>query len=381
MPASLLTSHESLDGMEVYPATSSEDSSLQQTFADENSSEFNPFSQIPSSDHDVQNDFNPFCRRDSSEHSIGTGPMSPKLSVTASEYRSELAINGIILIDPSIDPPFNLQDIRGSLSKTRNDINISEEERSRHCTLVDKIRSLNEAALIQAVLPALFDYTELYLSSEIAFHVGTRWTNQAIISKKLGQPQPDQTLGLPYDNKCIQYRQAFDAARDWFTQLQPAKGLVTPLLTVEIKGPGGSLDEARLQNRHNGACMVSNIVKLKRAAKQRVTTYRNRIQALTIEITPESVQVSCHWMDRKKRYLSGPVQPTTNIMELDRARQLVRNAIDWAKQELKNLDTVLFSGLEENPVQSRKRKREESTQADRSRKRARPQAGGRKKKK
>ncbi|KAL8783877.1 MAG: hypothetical protein Q9195_009254 [Heterodermia aff. obscurata] len=397
MPASLQTSHKSSPSphdMEIDPVTRSKDyeneafgefnpfnqtpspdHDLQIPFNQTPSPDHdlqNPFNQTPSSDHDLQDTSNPFCRKNSSEHTTSTELMSPKLSVTASEYGSELAMNDILLIDPSIDPPLDLQDIRVNLSKPRTDINISEEERREYCTLIDKTRSLNEAALIQAVLPALFDFKALYLDPELSFHVGTRWANQEIISEKLRLPQPDQTLGLPYDAKCIEHRHAFDAAQDYFKQLQPAKGLVTPLLTVEVKGPGGSLDEARLQNRHNGACMVDNIVKLKRAAGQRVTRYRNIIQALTIEITTESVQISCHWTDGKHRCLSGPVQPTTNIMELDKARQLIRNAVDWAKQELRDLDTVLFRGLNESAVKSGKRKRDKSAQAGENGKRGRP---------
>ena len=212
--------------------------------------------------------------------------------------------------------------------------------------------------MVQAVFNNICETNRLYASEWLEFQCGEKWNNQDAFSDELGQPQPNQTLGVQYHTKCQQFPDAFRAAQEYICQLQPGRNLVCPLLTVEVQGPEGSLHEAILQNRHNGACMLKNIVALRRAAKQQPVHYRGLAQALTIEITPESVQVSCHWIvtaDGHDRYLSLAVS-RVDLSDFRRARQLIENSIGWVEQQLKDLDAVLFHPLGKDASRGRKRK-------------------------
>ena len=108
-----------------------------------------------------------------------------------------------------------------------------------------------------------------------------RWTDQLVLSEKLGQPLPAFTLGLEACVAAEQFPQILDSSQPYCKELLPIKDVLTPVLTVEVTGPGGTLEETVLQTRHNGACMLNNFTTLKKAAGLRVRSYRDKIQALT----------------------------------------------------------------------------------------------------
>ena len=273
--------------------------------------------------------------------------MSLKLRVTSPKYGGQLVEAGILCAkEIAKDPPSNFDEILNSLGKPRNDPVILEDELESYRRRLYKAHRANESYLIQSVLPELFEFKKLHDDYILEFQVGTRWTTQEIFSDELGQPQPDQTLGLAYSYKGNRYPHTISDARDYSNQLQPCKDLLCPMLTVEVKGPGGTMQEAMFQNRHNGACMVRNLAKLKLVLGQQATEYCQRAQVLTIEISHERVQVSCHWTDGNDRYLSQPLA-AVQLYDLGIARQLVRNAIEWTERELRDLDAVLFQPLEE----------------------------------
>ena len=285
--------------------------------------------------------------------------MSPKIPVTAKEYGRLLARSRNLKGCLSQNPPRNLEEIQMSLNRPRNTDPMTEQDQTSFDKLIDKAQTSNEAFFISAILPKFLDLSDLYEDSDFEFSVQLRWTNQRIMSHELKQPLPDFTLGIQYDTKCSQYPHTFSDNQNYSEQLRPAPEMVCPLLTLEAKGWQGPLGEAELQNRHNGMCMLSNLFDLKNAAGIQVRSYRNRIQALTIEATPESFQVSGHWMDEEGYFRSAHIERSMSS-DLERAQQLANNAVDWAKGELRALDTALFGKLEAKATKSRKRKRSES---------------------
>ena len=287
-------------------------------------------------------------RGESSEHSL----MSPEVPDIDTEYPKELARNNILKGNLSRDPPRNLREVRAALNRPRNDTSVTEEDQNDHDMMVDKAGVSNEAYLKSAVLPDILDLSDLYRNLYTEMLPEMRWVHQRMISEKLGQPRPNFTLDLPCEPKYAQYLQTFDPAQTYSGQLQPVEDIVCPLLTLEAKG---SFTNAELLNRHNGACMLLNCLNLRRAANSQDRSFHNKIQALTIEVTPWGLQVSCHWMDGDGRCLSARIEHSIDILDLERTRQLARNAIDWTKQELGKLDSVLFDRLERKATGKRKR--------------------------
>ena len=92
--------------------------------------------------------------------------------------------------------------------------------------------------------------------------------------------------------------------------------------------------------------MVKNIVKLKQAARIPAKDYHHLVQALTIEIHPESIQLSGHWTDGNGNYYSRQVGNAVHLSDLNKARQLTLNVLQWTKQELSKLDAAIFEPLE-----------------------------------
>lgn len=70
-----------------------------------------------------------------------------------------------------------------------------------------------------------------------------------------------------------------------------------PIFTIEAKGDRGSLRVARLQNLHIGAVMLSNMFELKRKCGNEEAFF-NKVHVIGIELTAESVQLSCYWACR-----------------------------------------------------------------------------------
>lgn len=297
-------------------------------------------------------------RSSCSENSLSDLSMSVKLSASSSQYPAELAATGIYPATSIHQRPVDFQELRQFLQQDRDDLTVDPTKVASYVKRVLKV--LNEQEMVQAILPDLFDILELHESDWLAFQCNTGWIFQFLFSDRLGHPQPDQTLGMQLIWLSQEFPHVLSPDGVLFDHLHPAKDLILPVLTMELKGPKGALSDARLQNQNNGACELKNIVKLKRALKRLRKTYIERIMALSIEITTESVQVTCHWIttrpDGKDRYWSTGVLPPTNMHNLADVQRLVRNALDWAKQELRKLIRDLAL-LEKRYVGSRKRER------------------------
>ena len=338
MPASLEESHR----------LSFDEDSSQDRITTPASSRDRIHSPTPSSDHNMTDAFD--CS--------STGLMSPKAPSTSIEFDEELTAKGSLVIDDlSIDPPGGLEEICTMLRSERHDTRVTEEDQSIHRVLLADAAESNEAFLVQSLLLGILGHPRIQTDPQVRLLPVTKWTSQEVLSNILGQPEPDFTLGLRCKTRAIQFGYTFDLARDYHKQLVPGKNIISPLLTVEAKGPAGNLNQTRIQNRHNAACMLRNIVALKRAAGLPERSYQNQILVLTIEATTAELQVSCHWTDGEDHYLSAVIQEPTRMADLSMTRQLARNAIDWAKQEFDKVENELFKSIEAKPPKTRKRKR------------------------
>lgn len=92
---------------------------------------------------------------------------------------------------------------------------------------------------------------------------------------------------------------------------------------------------ARLQNLHNGAIMLSNLFELKRKCGNEETFF-NKIHVISVELTAESVQLSCYWSSRNNigaiEHFGKRLQCWSLFDEtgnsLRNARRSIHNAVD-----------------------------------------------------
>lgn len=349
----------------------------------QSSSSENTFSTLTNiHNHELElGEANIFCQSSSFGDTSSTITLSRKLSSADARYETELAVERM-LPGEMIDPPCNFQELRDQLDQHRTDLNIDDAKQAAWLKKVNKIQSANEGAVIQALLPDLLPISELYESDELTFQCGTRWCNVQSFSELLGQPQPDQTLGLPIISLIKKYPHVFSPEREYLDMFQPLKGAGLPHLTVEVKGPKGSLHEAGLQNRLSGRFKLDVIMSLKRALeglRLGVRPYVRVALTLSIELTAENIQVTCHWITTvhgTHHYWSMPVSPPESIRELVKARRLAWNALDWIKLQLQEIHEEL-ARLDQALANDKKREAEVTMErqnkhaAEKSRKRAR----------
>ncbi|MCJ1357485.1 MAG: hypothetical protein MMC33_007481 [Icmadophila ericetorum] len=67
-----------------------------------------------------------------------------------------------------------------------------------------------------------------------------------------------------------------------------------PYCTIELKGETGSRRIACLQNAHNGAVMLSNLLSLRRYVGKE-DDFFNKVHALSVQCTTETIELSCYW--------------------------------------------------------------------------------------
>ena len=301
----------------------------------------------------------------SNQSSISDDSMSSKLSASNSQYPIELRKAGIYRAGPNTKLPVNFPSLVEHLGRDRADLTLDPAEIALYSKALQKVG--NEAETLLVFLPQMIRFERIFLSDQYSIICNRPWTFQQVFSEQLGHPQPDLTYGLTSEELQQTYPDALSSEREFWRSLQPIKNTVLPLLFLEAKGPKSFLEEARLQNQNNGACALRNIVALKRAAKQPPKSYVGTILALSLEVTAESVQSSCHWMtlgrDGKDQFWSSPLQSPMSIHDLPEAQKLVRNAFEFAEFLLQRMVADLAL-LEKQYTRSRKRGRSPSTEIE-----------------
>ena len=273
--------------------------------------------------------------------------MAAKVSASSPKYGDALGAAFIVRWNAQESPqPPNFEQIHQLVFGTeREEPDITPDQYDQYRKKVIEVSSQNETALLYWILPYLLDHEGIVNNGWLRFDHNTRWTDQIVFSNELGKPQPDNTLGLQSGIKAREYRDVISETQDYYNYIHPGPKIVCPMLTLEAKSPDKSIGEAFMQNQHNGACMVKNLVALKQAANVSQQQYHNQIQVLTIELHWQTVQISCHWTDGNGTYYSEHLGEPISLFNLSKARQITRNAVDWTKQELQKLDSIIFTPL------------------------------------
>ena len=108
----------------------------------------------------------------------------------------------------------------------------------------------------------------------------------------LATPKPDQTIG--WSAKLFPHRDALATLKHFAYPVTQTPHLLFPFFTVEGKGDQGNLKVLRLQNLWNAAAMLRNLQQVRKAAGKEQSFY-NKIQAITLELTTESIEICYYW--------------------------------------------------------------------------------------
>ena len=207
---------------------------------------------------------------------------------TEPEYEALLRERGVFSLSRKAPEPNNIDEVKRALASARKSPGPDNDTAENFPRRVRK--SGNEGGAMQCLLPKVLPIIERFWDSDNdALPVNQQWDRQMLLHPELrpsiSPPKPDQAFGFTPD--AFPFPQA---ALFMKSAMYPARDLAWPYFTVEAKGRQGHLDIARLQNAHNGAVMLNNMLQLKRTLNKEHEIF-GRIRAITMELTTESVSL------------------------------------------------------------------------------------------
>jgi hypothetical protein len=214
---------------------------------------------------------------------------------TDPDYESLLRDRGIIYDNTDSGGPKDLEEIERLICNERQSPGPDADACKRFPRRSRK--SGNENGALQALLPQVLPIIDnLWDSPNDALPLNMAWDRQILLGPEMQPaitpPKPDQAFGfLP---EAFPFKYAASALK---SSMYPTRDLAWPYFTVEAKGRQGQLDVARLQNMHNGAIMLNNMLQLKRSI-DREHELIDKVGVMTLELTTESISLSAHWIAR-----------------------------------------------------------------------------------
>ena len=241
------------------------------------------------------------------------------------------------------------------------------------------VRSILNAHLLPAteknVIAKLFD---LMLPLEVSMNdfLGTDecWDTGVLIKPEiqpaLAVPKADRAVGWKTEFFDVPYHKATQYLGCAMRPIPMFGNLAWPYCTVEIKSETGSLRVADLQNLHNAAVMLNNMLKLMESAgedeavveeqraqedhqvekeqaaekdqrrKDESSEFFNKIRALSVQFHPEIIALSCYWASRTNGEVKLHGRRVKRwLVDDPAARYSILSAMNWMKEE--NLKWIL----------------------------------------
>ena len=162
-------------------------------------------------------------------------------------------------------------------------------------------RVRGEPDMVSQVMPEIVPFERLKREESTEVAVNQLWRRclalDPDIKPSLATPKPDVTIG--WNSEIFPFQKANKNLQSFQTPVSLNNDLSWPLFTIEIKGEGGCLRHAQLQNLHNAAVMLSNLRELMKAALKEADFF-DKIHVLSLELTVETVQLSYYWATRSK---------------------------------------------------------------------------------
>ncbi len=201
-------------------------------------------------------------------------------------------------------------------------------------------RISGEADVVSQILPKCVPLEGLQLSDQVEIATDQFWRRclalDPDLQPSLTTPKPDLTIG--WKSALFPFMRATKNLRAFQCPVVSTNKLSWPLFTAEVKGDGGSLRVAKLQNLHNAAIMLSNLRELMKAAAKEADFF-NKIHLFSLQLTPESIQLSYYWATRSE---DGLVSYYGNVLETwspnnqrdgqyDKAHRCIHNAIELVR--------------------------------------------------
>lgn len=162
-------------------------------------------------------------------------------------------------------------------------------------------RVRGEPDMVSQIMPEIVPFERLKREESTEVAINQLWRRYLAldpdIKPSIATPKPDVTIG--WNSEIFPFQKANKNLRSFQSPVPSNNSLSWPLFTIEIKGEGGCLRHAQLQNLHNAAVMLSNLRELMKAALKEADFF-NKIHVLSVELTVETVQLSYYWAGHSK---------------------------------------------------------------------------------
>ena len=286
----------------------------------------------------------------------------PKGTISAyhANYPNALTRRGIVFADGATDElPSNLEALKKALKKKRDVSGPDDTAAMRLGKLIDKAHT--QQATVQKILPKVIPLEELDFSDEFYTVPGQLWDRRIMVAPNakpsLTAPKPDMTIG--WSSNFFEHQLAIDHLGASACPVAKDPRLAFPLFTVEVKGPGGTLKVAKLQNLHNGATMLSNLWHIRQFYDEEThDAFFNKVHALSLQLTHEVIQLSCYWATRKQdgnlKFYGTEVDiwPISKPEQYKKAYRYTCNALEWVRDQAYEWIFPALATLEESLITS-----------------------------
>lgn len=270
-------------------------------------------------------------------------------------YSERLKEKGIYFADDEPDKdPSKIRELMKAVSAKRPNYTAPDRTAARGLRIRAR-KTVNESAMIQDVLPDIVPLTELWRAKDISTTPEQKWHRMVMIRpdepELLRAPKPNWTIGWSY-SVFSNYREAMRRLGMIVCPVSENTQLAIPLFTIEVEGPEGRLEVARLQNLHNGATMLANLLDIwKLGLGENTDGFFNKVHAMSLELTKETVQLSCYWARKENggiKFYGRSINAWHfyDGHQYKKAHRYTRNALEWVREQALEWVSLALLALE-----------------------------------
>ena len=271
-------------------------------------------------------------------------------------YFRGLKERGIYFADDEPDKdPSNIQELMKAVSAKRPNYAGPDGTAARNLRIRAR-KVLNESGMVQSVLPEIVPLPELWRANDISTTPDQKWHRMVMMRpdepQLLAAPKPNRTIGWS-ESVFSAYPKAMRRLGIIVCPVAENAELAIPLFTIEVEGPEGSLEVARLHNLHNGATMLANLLDIwKLGLGENTDGFFDKVHVMSLELTKESVQLSCYWARKENREIKfyGRLLHGWNYYDghqYKKAHRYTHNALEWVREEALKWVCPALSALED----------------------------------
>ncbi|MCJ1472454.1 hypothetical protein MMC13_001102 [Lambiella insularis] len=248
------------------------------------------------------------------------------------DFNYHLQARGILFAGSDIRPS-NLSELEQALATTNSITDFDEYT-------LDLFRCVQELYGAEVDVTAKMFDKLLPISDAVAEGgVGAFADNQSWDTGTLVQNELQPALAVPKPDRAYGWKSGlfpFKSTEHLGCIMRPVPQqphMSWPYITAELKGESGSLRVANLQNLHNGAVMLNNLLQLKRAVGKEEEFYNN-IHVLSVQFTTETITLSCYWTTRgeEEEIRFHGYRVKSWLVEDGQAKPAILNVIKWLKK-------------------------------------------------